>query len=930
MNSNDYQANDKFVVIDGNSLLNRAFYALPLLQTKQGFFTNAIYGFTTMLLKLVQDESPNYLAVVFDTKAKTFRHHKFPEYKGHRDKAPDEMRPQMPMLKELLEAMNINYFEKDGYEADDLIGAFTKIAKQEDKETMVVTGDKDLLQLLDDKTTILLTKKGITQMESYDGEKVKEEFGVNVDKLIDLKALTGDKSDNVPGVPGVGKKTALKLLNNYGDLEKLYKSLDGVGGKLQSKLADNKDKAFLSKELVTIDCEESLIENLDWNQLSKFEIASPKARELLQEWEMNSILERLPASDEEQKKDQSPVNEGKTSSFNWDNFYYISEFPHENSDNLESELEKFIQDGNHKMALYRHLPKKLSTAKQKDSYPEPEGGLVVSINDLIFYVPEKLLSQVLAETIAPKLIKGNDKGTETEDAPKLKIASYNIKRIWHLFKNNTELDLYDLDTNKFLFYDTELMAYLLEPTEAPHSIEDMMNRYYGQFDLTPYGQDWQAVCERGAILLDLISPLEDILQERNQWQLYKNIELPLAFILARMEFRGIKVDARVLTEMEANIDHRLSEISTKIFEIAGEEFNLNSPKQLGYILFEKLQLPVVKKTKTGYSTDAKTLETLSHDYEICKLLLDYRQLHKLKTTYLVGLKDLISKTTGKIHTTYNQTITATGRLSSTDPNLQNIPIKLEEGRKIRKGFVIQNSDQLFLAADYSQIELRILAHVSEDTNLIQAFQEQQDIHTQTAAQVFEVESTQVTREMRSHAKAVNFGIVYGISDYGLSRQLGISRKQAKTYIDNYLTRFSGVKEYMDQIVNQAKMNGYVETLYNRRRNLPDISHRNFNIRSAAERTAINTPIQGTAADIIKDAMVKVEKELEKQDLLDKAALLLQVHDELILEINKEVLSDVATKVKEIMENIIELKVPLTVDLKTGPNWYDLNPYQSGE
>ncbi|OWZ83334.1 DNA polymerase I [Natranaerobius trueperi] len=902
---NQDKANEKFVVIDGNSLLNRAFYALPLLQTKQGFYTNAIYGFIQMLNKLIEDEQPHYLAVVFDTKAKTFRHKQYPKYKAHRDKAPEEMIPQMPMLKELLDAMNICYFEKDGYEADDLVGTFSKKAENKGKQTLIVTGDKDLLQLISDNTKVVLTKKGITNMEQYDESRVEKDFGVKLDNFLDLKALTGDKSDNVPGVPGVGEKTALKLLNNFGCVEKIYENLDQVSGKkLKENLSENKEEAFLSKELVTITREVPF--DFSWEELSKFNFQTEDARKLLIDWEMKSIVDRV----FEENNNEVLNNQYD----NWDYCYYVQETNSEEYSSLKDILKSL--DNDDYLGIYRHTPN-VKTSK-KSTYPEPKGGIVLAVKEKTFFVPENLISEVTNDIVYHYLPE--------------KIITHGIKELWHLVYSCCDIDLYELylDTDKINLYDTELMGYLIDPTSAPHGIEDLTSDYLEGATLSALETDWQTICERGIALIDLVDPISDILKSRNQWDLYFEIELQLALILARMEHRGIKVDNDVLTNMEHDINKRLDEFKTRIYDIAGEEFNLNSPKQLGYILFEKLELPVIKKTKTGYSTDAKTLEILAQDYEIGRLLIDYRQLYKLKTTYLTGLKEIISEKTRKIHTTFNQTITATGRLSSTEPNLQNIPVKLEEGRKIRKAFVVEKENHDFLAADYSQIELRILAHVSQDENLIKAFKNEEDIHTQTASQVFEVPPQEVTNEMRSHAKAVNFGIVYGISDYGLSTQLGISRKQAKTYIDNYLTRFSGVKEYMDGTIKNAKENGYVTTLYNRRRELPDITHRNFNIRSAAERTAINTPIQGTAADIIKAAMVQVEKHLKDEDLTQKASLVLQVHDELIFEVDRNYLEMISIKVRDIMETVLQLDVPLTVDLKKGPSWFELSSYEPGE
>ncbi|UMZ72561.1 DNA polymerase I [Natranaerofaba carboxydovora] len=903
---NDRLEKEKFVLIDGNSLMNRAFYALPLLTTKQGFFTNAVYGFVSMLVKTIEDEKPNYLAVVFDKALPTFRHERYPEYKGHREKTPEELRGQISLLKELLEAMDIFFYEREGYEADDLIGAITKeVEEEEDKEVLIISGDKDLFQLLSNSTKLLLTRKGITEFELYDKNKISEMYDLDVEQFVDLKALMGDKSDNIPGVPGIGEKTALKLLKEFNSLEEVMEKIDEISAKkAANRLKEHSDKAYLSKELAKIYRDVPL--ELNWEKLKNFNISSDEALELLSEWEMKSIIKRL--SNEESESDLSKENRQAENVFNVD-YNYIE------TDNWDYKKDELIECLKHsgEIALYYYDHDEAPVQKTIDS---GEFGLgVVFSPSKCYFVTEEIVSDFIIEVLHPYFPN--------------KIVTHRVKKLWHLFYDETGVDLSninDLNINNLKITDTEICGYILDPTGAPHTPKDLSFQYLG-YELKNNNEGYQGVIEWAYSLLELENHLREKLKEEDQLDLYEGIELPLTFVLAKMEHRGITVNKDELDRMENEIDVKVENFKNRIFELAGEEFNLNSPKQLGRILFEKLNLPVIKKTKTGYSTSAQVLETLANEHEICRLILDYRQLYKLKTTYLVGLKDLISKETGKIHTTFNQTITVTGRLSSTEPNLQNIPIRLDEGRKIRKAFVTSSKSYNFLACDYSQIELRILAHVSQDEKLIDAFLKGEDFHTQTASLIFNVPASNVDSTMRSHAKAVNFGIVYGISDYGLSTQLNITRKQAKSYIDNYFSRFSGVKEYTDSVIKKAREDGYVKTLYHRKRKLPDILHNNFNIRTAAERTAINTPIQGTAADIIKKAMVEVEEKLKDEGYLDQAKLLLQVHDELVLEVNNEIFDEIALLVKDIMEGVIELKVPLDVDLKRGTNWYDMYDYE---
>lgn len=897
-NKEKEQSQEKFIIIDGNSLMNRAFYALPLLETKQGFFTNAVYGFVSMLIKTINEENPNYLTVVFDKAAPTFRHEEYPEYKGHREKTPEELKGQIPMAKELLKAMNISYYEKEGYEADDLIGTLCKEAeKEEDKETVIISGDKDLIQLLSDKIRLMITKKGITEFEIYDREKVQEAFGVSVDQFVDLKALMGDKSDNIPGVHGVGEKTAKKLLDEFDNLENIYDNIDKISAKkTANKLKEYSEEAFLSKKLAKI-YDKAPVE-INWDELDDYKLSSKELVELLKEWEMKSIIERLPVSNESDDISLAKDKTKNSSNYAVEYIYYDEE--KEDSEKILENLADDLKKAD-KIAIYYYDEREAPPQKSID--PGEFGLSLAFVNSKCYFIPQAYVTKLIKEVIFPALPS--------------KLVLHQTKKLWHLFYNILGEDISRKNIN---ITDTEICGYLLDPTLAPETPRELILNYLHK-EIKLARENWTGVCEWAVSLLELEPYLLDKLEGLDQLFLYEEIELPLTFVLARMEFRGIKVDWKELDRMEGELDQRIEKIKSEIFELAGEEFNLNSPKQLGEILFEKLKLPVIKKTKTGYSTSAQVLEALAGEHEICQKLLDYRQLYKIKTTYLAGLKDLICEDTGKIHTTFNQTITATGRLSSTEPNLQNIPIRLEEGRKIRKAFVASKEKYSFLACDYSQIELRILAHVSNDYNLITAFREEEDIHTQTASLIFDVNKEEVDNLMRSHAKAVNFGIAYGMSDYGLSTQLNISRKKAREYIENYFQRFPGVKDYTKKVIEQARDRGFVETLYHRKRKLPDINHKNFNRRTAAERIAINTPIQGTAADIIKKAMVEVEYRLERENLLNSSRLLLQVHDELVLEVEDSVFDKTARILKETMESVILLKVPLVADLKKGKNWY---------
>jgi len=871
----------KLVLIDGNSIAYRAFFALPLLNNDKGIHTNAVYGFTMMLLRILEDEKPSHIMVAFDAGKTTFRHKTFSEYKGGRQKTPPELSEQFPFIREVLDAYRIKRYELENYEADDIIGTLSKKAEEDGYEVKVISGDKDLTQLSSDKTTVAITKKGITEIEEYTPEHIKEKYGLTPEQIIDMKGLMGDTSDNIPGVPGVGEKTAIKLLAEFETLEKLLESIDQVSGKkLKEKLEEFKDQAIMSKELATITREAPVTVQLE--EFEYEELDRDKVVQLFKELGFNSLLDKLGDHTEAVEEPMESVD-----------FTTVPEV-----------TEDLFADEN---ALYIEV--------LDDNYHYADIVGISLVNERgNFFIPTNV-------AIESSVFK-----TWAEDETSKKIV-YDAKR--------TEVSLRHHHIHlKGIEFDLLLASYIMNPAESVDDISTTAKRYGFtsiSSDETFYGkgakrkipeleQLGEHLVRKGLVLQDLRDKLEQELKANEQFELYYDLELPLSLILADMESCGIKVDMDRLHAMGEAITDRLRTIEARIYDLAGENFNINSPKQLGVILFEKLQLPVAKKTKTGYSTSADVLEKLEEEHEIIREILNYRQLGKLQSTYIEGLLKVINPSTNKVHTRFNQALTQTGRLSSTDPNLQNIPIRLEEGRKIRQAFIPSEEGWVIFAADYSQIELRVLAHIANDEKLIEAFQEGLDIHTKTAMDVFHVPKEEVTSNMRRHAKAVNFGIVYGISDYGLSQSLNITRKEAGSFIERYLESYPGVKEYMEEIVKDAKQKGFVSTLLHRRRYIPEITSRNFNLRSFAERTAMNTPIQGSAADIIKKAMIDMADRLEKEKL--KTRLLLSVHDELIFEAPEEEIERLKEIVPDVMEHTVELKVPLKVDYSYGPTWFD--------
>ncbi len=869
---------EKLVAIDGNSIMNRAFYGImnsKILMTSDGIYTNAIFGFLTILFKIINEEKPDYICVAFDLKAPTFRHKKYDGYKATRKGMPDELRMQMPIIKDVLKAMNITICEIEGYEADDIIGTLAKKAEENKINSLLLTGDRDYLQLVDENVMVRIptTKMGNTESTDYTPDIVKEKYGINPIQFIQIKGLMGDTSDNIPGVPGVGEKTAFSLITKYNDLETIYNSLesgvelDGIKGKLKEKLLENKELAFLSRDLGTIYRDVPLnfeIEDLKIQEYNKDELYN-----LFVKLQFKKFIENLNLQKSDDFKEQESVKIPDL---------VVEDFSNINLENV-SELSYYY-----------------------------EKGLAVCVNDISYYKEKPTLEDL-------KMIFENDI---------LKIG-YEEKK--------TYLDLKRKGiTPKNMMFDLSISAYILNPAKDNYKLDDIIleelgimienskeNVQLGLFDDENDVENNKEKYSKYAIYIyKCKEKYENELKEKNQFELFENIEMPLLKVLAEMEFSGVLVDRKVIDEYSKMFSSKIMNLKDEIYKMAGKEFNINSPKQLGDVLFEDLKLPVIKKTKNGYSTDADVLEKLREEHPIIEKILEYRTLNKLKATYIDGIIPLISDD-GRVHAKFNQTVTATGRISCTEPNLQNIPIRTEIGKELRKMFVAKEG-YIFLDADYSQIELRVLAHMSNDQRMIDAFNNGDDIHAITASQVFDVPLTKVTKQMRSEAKAVNFGIVYGISDFGLATNLGITRKKAKEYIDKYFKEYPKIKEYMNNTVKECKEKGYVETLWGRRRYVPEIKSNNFNVRQFGERIAMNAPIQGTAADIIKIAMINIQKELEDKNLESK--LLLQVHDELVIETKLEELDIVKELLIRNMENVIKMSVTLKAEAGEGKTWYD--------
>ena len=883
-------AQKKLLLIDGNSVAFRAFYALyrqlDRFTSPDGLHTNAIFTFKNMLDAIMKQTDPSNVLVAFDAGKVTFRTKMYQDYKGGRQKTPSELSEQLPVIREMLKDLGIKSYELKNYEADDIIGTLSKMGEKAGYTVDIVTGDRDLTQLASDKTTVLITKNGVGDTEAYTPEHMKEVNGVTPTEFIDMKALMGDNSDNYPGVTKVGPKTASRLIQKYGSVEKLYEHVDEMKkSKLKENLINDKDKAFLAKKLATIDRDSPVEVTLADTKLEEPNIED--LRNLYERLGFKKFLAELGVSGVSADKQESEK-------------YEYQELTKENISELGKINEKEV-------TFY--------LAMLGDNYHlAPLEGFSLKVGDKIYVSKDVVLLQ---ETPLRQMLE--DK--------KIKKNVFDIKR--------TYVGLHRLDIDaEGLDYDMLLASYLVNNENNSNDLGEVAH-LYGDYsvktDLEVYGKGkkkavpeddefFEHLAAKVAVIEKLKQPLLEKLKDHEQDDLYETIEIPVAFVLAKMEITGIKVEASVLNQLGNDFAVKLQELEHKIYQQAGEEFNLNSPKQLGHILFEKLNLPPIKKTKTGYSTSVEVLEQLKMKSPIVSEILDYRQIAKIQNTYVKGLLECIQPD-GRIHTRYLQTLTATGRLSSVDPNLQNIPTRTDEGKQIRKAFVPSTKDGYIFSCDYSQVELRVLAHVSGDEHMQEAFKSGYDIHAHTAMKIFHLDSPdEVTPLMRRHAKAVNFGIVYGISDYGLSKNLGISRKQAKTFIDNYFEQYPQIKDYMDKAIKEAREKGYAETIMHRRRYLPDIHSKNFNVRSFAERTAINSPIQGSAADIIKIAMINMQKKLDELRL--KTKMVLQVHDELIFDVPKAELDTIKKIVPEVMQSAVTLDVPLIADSNWGHNWYD--------
>ena len=864
----------RFLVLDGSSLIFRAFYALPPdLSDSHGQPTGAIFGFSNMLTKLIAEQQPDLMALAFDKSRHTFRTERYADYKGTRDKTPEELLSQFPLLREFAANMGIPFLEKDNYEADDIIGTLATQAAAEGYDVRVVTGDRDALQLVRPNLRVLLTKKGISELKDYDTAAFEEEYGFEPLKLIDLKGLMGDTSDNIPGIPGVGPKTASKLLLAYGSVENVLAHVEDVSGKkLKERLMEYADQARLSKELATI------------------ELHVPEIEFVEADYRIQPDMEKMQAF--------CDAHELRAVWRNFERLYGPAELALDLGDTGDAAAQDLSYD------LWDETAVK---AAAEAPYLAVSG---------IF---EGLAPFVSIEGLA--VVAGPD----AEKAGFVRKDSAAFSALLNLLESEKQAAVFGLKRYdqaglkaQQAFFDIELAAYLLEPERSKYALPELSQKYLQEMAPESFADERSRAVWEAKTISRLYPLLGAKLEEEELTHLMDTVELPLVEVLAAMEQNGVYVNRTHLAEKTEEVADRLQTIEQSIYEMAGHTFNLNSPKQLGTVLFEELDLPVRKKTKTGYSTNAEVLESLRLEHPIVEQILAYRLWSKLKSTYLDGITGLIRTDTGRVHTSFNQTVTATGRLSSSDPNLQNIPVRTEEGRMIRALFEPGEGYDYLLSADYSQIELRLLAHMSGDANFIDAFKRGQDIHARTAAEVFGIPLEEVTPELRRHAKAVNFGIVYGISDFGLARNLHISRKEAGDYISRYFERYPGVRAFMDKVVAEAHETGYVTTMFGRRRELPAIKSRNFNQRMLAERMAMNTPIQGTAADVIKLAMIAAYHRLKEAGV--KSRILLQVHDELVLEVVESELDVVQAILRESMEHVVELSVPLSIDIHWGRNW----------
>ena len=862
----------KLLILDSNSILNRAFYGVRYLSARDGTPTNAIYGFLNILLKLIKEQEPDYICAAFDVKAPTFRHKQYEGYKAQRKPMPEGLAAQMPLAKDVLRAMGVTILEKEGYEADDIIGTVAKLCEESEISCFIATGDKDDLQLASDKTKVILTvtKSGYNETIIYDDKAVKEKYHVTPTEFIDVKALMGDPSDNIPGVKGVGEKTAMSLIEKHHSIEYIYENIDGIGlkGAMLQKMKDGREMAFMSKELATINRNTPIEFNAEECVFDGFE-NNGELYEILKRLELNSIIKKLDLSGGDNVKESEDIFKdfsyqvGDKNMISGDKVTVVLDF---DGDNISSAA---VGVGNNAVVL-----------NEQDD-----------------------IKELLEDDSIAKVM-------------------FDVKEA--IVKLNGRIDIKNISD------DTAIAAYLVDPAKNEYTIEKLASEYFGTViekpevkqlslldDVETDRSEYLAKC---AVALGVLNDrIGDKIKENGQEKLYQEVELPLVTVLAHLEINGFLVDDNQLKEFADKLGEKIDALTNEIYMLAGEEFNINSPKQLGVILFEKLELKPVKKTKTGYATNADVLEKLRDKHPIVNFIMEYRQLAKLKSTYCDGLTAVVNPNTHRIHSVFTQTVTVTGRLSSTEPNLQNIPTRTELGREIRKMFVAKDG-YVLVDADYSQIELRVLAHIANDETMINAFRNNEDIHAVTASQVLGIPLEDVTKEQRSSAKAVNFGIVYGIGEFSLAQDLHISVKEAKAYIESYLEKYHGVRNYMESIKEQAKKDGYVKTMLNRIRYIPELKSPNYNIRQFGERVALNTPIQGTAADIIKLAMVRVDNRLINEGL--KSKLILQVHDELIVEAHKDEVDKVKQILSEEMQGAMELNVPLKVDMSTGHSWYD--------
>lgn len=862
----------KLLILDSNSILNRAFYGVRYLSAKDGTPTNAIYGFLNILLKLIKEQEPDYICAAFDVKAPTFRHKQYEGYKAQRKPMPEGLAAQMPLAKDVLRAMGVTILEKEGYEADDIIGTVARLCEESEISCFIATGDKDDLQLASDKTKVILTvtKSGYNETIIYDDKAVKEKYHVTPTEFIDVKALMGDPSDNIPGVKGVGEKTAMSLIEKHHSIEYIYENIDDIGlkGAMLQKMKDGREMAFMSKELATINRNTPIEFNAEECVFDGFE-NNGELYEILKRLELNSIIKKLDLSGGDNVKENEDIFKdfsyqvGDKNMISGDKVTVVLDF---DGDNISSAA---VGVGNNAVVL-----------NEQDD-----------------------IKELLEDDSIAKVM-------------------FDVKEA--IVKLNGRIDIKNISD------DTAIAAYLVDPAKNEYTIEKLASEYFGTViekpevkqlslldDVESDRSEYLAKC---AVALGVLNEcIGDKIKENGQEKLYQEVELPLVTVLAHLEINGFLVDDNQLKEFADKLGEKIDALTNEIYMLAGEEFNINSPKQLGVILFEKLELKPVKKTKTGYATNADVLEKLRDKHPIVNFIMEYRQLAKLKSTYCDGLTAVVNPNTHRIHSVFTQTVTVTGRLSSTEPNLQNIPTRTELGREIRKMFVAKDG-YVLVDADYSQIELRVLAHIANDETMINAFRNNEDIHAVTASQVLGIPLEDVTKEQRSSAKAVNFGIVYGIGEFSLAQDLHISVKEAKAYIESYLEKYHGVRNYMESIKEQAKKDGYVKTMLNRIRYIPELKSPNYNIRQFGERVALNTPIQGTAADIIKLAMVRVDNRLINEGL--KSKLILQVHDELIVEAHKDEVDKVKQILSEEMQGAMELNVPLKVDMSTGHSWYD--------